>query len=209
MGWQHLVHSVYRRLRAVFSGESQEHHAHAVYITAVERARQPVFYTDFGFPDSVLGRFEVIVLHVFLILHRLKQFETEEAHAFGQCVMETYCRDMDRNLREMGLGDTGVSKRVKAMARGLYGRLQAYEQALAASPADATTNTATTAEDPLCAELRANAYAHTAEVNAHKLQAMAAYIRTNTAHLRHYSQEDMLANRFHFAALDSALPNAA
>lgn len=103
--------------------------ADSLYLAAVQQARNPVFYAEWGVPDTVDGRFELITLHVFLILQRLKT-NRRRADRLGQCLFDTMFADMDRALREMGAGDLGVGKRVKAMATAFYGRVAAYEKAL-------------------------------------------------------------------------------
>lgn len=106
--------------------------AHALYGAAVARAREPVFYRDLGVPDTLEGRFEMISCHVVLILHRLKGDAAGAGEgALAQAVFDLMFADMDRNLREMGVGDLGVGRRVKTMARALYGRIKAYEKGLA------------------------------------------------------------------------------
>lgn len=113
----------------------RRHHAdaaHALYEAAVGRARTPAFYRDFAVPDTVEGRFEMISLHVFLILRRLRaETATAEAAPLAQALFDLMFADMDRNLRELGVGDLAVGRRVKAMARALYGRIAAYERGLA------------------------------------------------------------------------------
>lgn len=109
--------------------------ADALYALAVARARAPVFYRDLGVPDTLEGRFEMISLHVYMLLRRLKQGvdgSRAGGGAIGQALFDLMFADMDRNLREMGAGDLGVGRRVKAMAQAFYGRIQAYDDGLAA-----------------------------------------------------------------------------
>ena len=109
--------------------------ADALYALAVARARAPVFYRDLGVPDTLEGRFEMISLHVYMLLRRLKQGADGSragGGAIGQALFDLMFADMDRNLREMGAGDLGVGRRVKAMAQAFYGRIQAYDDGLAA-----------------------------------------------------------------------------
>ena len=91
-----------------------------LYAAAVAQARQPAFYADCGVPDTPTGRFDVIVLHGFLLMHRLKAAPAGRplAQAFCDAVVE----DMDRNLREMGIGDLSVGKKAKKLMQGFYGR---------------------------------------------------------------------------------------
>lgn len=101
----------------------------ALYAKAVAQARQPVFYSDAAVPDSVDGRFDLLVLHMFLLLHRLGA-EGATMRGLAQALFDLMFDDMDRSLREMGVSDMSVGKRVKEMARAFYGRIDAYEPAL-------------------------------------------------------------------------------
>ncbi len=95
----------------------------------MEQARQPGFFLACGLPDTVDGRFDLLVLHVFLVMHRLKQNRDETAD-LSQALFDVLFQDMDDSLRELGVGDMGVGRRIKAMAEGFYGRILAYERAL-------------------------------------------------------------------------------
>ena len=102
----------------------------ALYGAIVAQARLPVFYAGLGVPDTVLGRFDLIVLHLVLLLRRLRAGEA--AHrALAQGVFDAFCRDMDDNLREMGISDQGVPRQMRKVGEAFYGRAQAYEAALA------------------------------------------------------------------------------
>ncbi len=100
-----------------------------LYRAIVAQGRLPNFYADLAVPDSVDGRFDLITLHMFLTLRRLKR-EGEAAEALGQDLTEIFFTDMDLNLRELGASDIGVGCRVKRMIEGYYGRAMAYEAAV-------------------------------------------------------------------------------
>lgn len=121
-------------LSKLFSRNRHADAAHALYGAAVTRAREPEFYGALGVSDTLEGRFEMISLHVFLILHRLKQDADadDSGGPLGQALFDLMFADMDRNLREMGAGDLGVGRRVKTMAAAFYGRIRAYDRGLAA-----------------------------------------------------------------------------
>jgi cytochrome b pre-mRNA-processing protein 3 len=108
----------------------EQDQALAIYTAIVAQARQPSLYRDHGVPDSVDGRFEMIVLHQVLLYHRFGPTD-DEAIKVVQEVFDTFVADMDRSLREMGVGDLGVPKRMKAMGKSFYGRLSVYGNALA------------------------------------------------------------------------------
>lgn len=102
--------------------------AERAYLRVVEQARQPAFFAELGVPDTLDGRFELICLHAFLYLHRLKS--EPRSVAVSQAFFDTMFADMDRGLREMGTGDLSVGRHVKRMAQAFYGRIRAYQQGL-------------------------------------------------------------------------------
>ena len=104
-----------------------------LYGAIVAQARQPAFYMEFGVPDTVEGRFELLLLHTFLVCHRLKG-EGETGQDLSQKVFDAFLDDMDRTLREMGIGDLSVPKRMKKIGQAFYGRTAAYDAALASGP---------------------------------------------------------------------------
>lgn len=113
-----------------------------LYGAIVARARSPVFYLRYGVSDSVEGRFELIVLHLVLVLRRLGAEEAavsarEPARGpgstVGQALFDVFCRDLDDNLREMGVGDLAVPRRMRQFGEAFYGRQAAYGAALGAA----------------------------------------------------------------------------
>jgi cytochrome b pre-mRNA-processing protein 3 len=102
----------------------------AIYGMIVTQAREPVFYRDLGVPDTVNGRFDLLVLHLWMVLRRLKSIEG--GAGLSQALFDRFCDDMDANLREMGVGDLTVPKRMQAFGEAFYGRTAAYDLALAA-----------------------------------------------------------------------------
>ena len=102
-------------------------------------ARDPEIFTAFGVADTVEGRFEVLALHMALVLRRLGQLPPP-ADSVAQDLTDHFFLALDGALREIGYGDTGVPKRMKELAKGFYGRAAAYEAALLpASAADAVS----------------------------------------------------------------------
>ena len=106
-----------------------------LYESAVERARQPAFYTEFAVPDTVEGRFELYSLHVILLLHRLKG-QGAEAVETAQALFDIFISQLDHALREIGVGDLSVAKKMRKLGEAFYGRAKSYDTALA-DPADA------------------------------------------------------------------------
>jgi cytochrome b pre-mRNA-processing protein 3 len=108
---------------------------YALYGMIVAQARSVTFYADYGVPDTVEGRFELIVLHLVLLLNRLDR-ESEQGRAnfgrsFGQRLFDLFCQDLDHNLREMGVGDLAVPKKMRRFGEAFYGRQTVYLAALA------------------------------------------------------------------------------
>ena len=158
--------------------------ASLAYRRVVEQARQPAFFVECGVPDTVDGRFELICLHAFLYLHRLKR-ERPRAAALGQRFFDTMFADFDRSLREMGTGDLSVGREVKRMAAAFYGRIAAYEEGLAAGDASLTP------------ALARNLYG-TALPPAASLRAMADYVRRAAASLNRQTATELLAGNISF-----------
>jgi cytochrome b pre-mRNA-processing protein 3 len=100
-----------------------------IYGMIVAQAREPLFYRDLGVPDTVNGRFDLLVLHLWMLLRRLKS--TPDGTAMCQALFDHFCNDMDANLRELGVGDLTVPKRMQAFGEAFYGRSAAYDLALA------------------------------------------------------------------------------
>ncbi|MGL4242237.1 MAG: ubiquinol-cytochrome C chaperone family protein [Beijerinckiaceae bacterium] len=101
-----------------------------VYADIVAAARAPALYRAMGVPDTVMGRFEALALFMSLALRRLKMLP-EPAEALSQELVDRFFADLDLALREIGIGDVSVPKKVKALGAAFYGRLAAYDAALA------------------------------------------------------------------------------
>lgn len=112
-----------RRLRA---------QARSLYEALARAARARAFYEALGVPDTVDGRFDLIVLHAHLTLRRLKM-AGEAGKDLGQALFDTIFESMDEALRELGVGDLSVGRKVREMTEAYYGRALAYEEALQAS----------------------------------------------------------------------------
>jgi cytochrome b pre-mRNA-processing protein 3 len=168
-----------------FSGRNSAREAAEIaYRRVVEQARQPVFFSDYGVPDTLDGRFELICLHAFLYLHRLKA-ERPHANRFSQSLFDRMFADFDRSLREMGVGDLSVGKHVKRMARAFYGRILSYEAGLSGDDA------------ALAAALSRNLFG-TARASACEAAAMARYVRRAVRRLRDQPMRDLLAGEASF-----------
>ncbi len=116
----------------------------AVYRRTAERARAPELFQACGIPDSLDGRFDALALHAALMIERLRR--EPDGKVLAQAFFDAMFHHLDLTLREIGVQDLGVGRRIKVMAEGLHGRALAYRTALAGGPT------------PLAEVLRRNAY---------------------------------------------------
>ena len=162
--------------------------AERLYRMVVEQGRQPVFYADLGVPDTPDGRYDMIIAHVILVLRRLNR-DHHETRELAQALFDLMFADMDRNLREMGVGDLAVGNRVKGMAQAFYGRLAAYNAALSSDDAAA-----------LRAALRRNLFRKAAPTDA-QIATFAAYLRQEAARLDGETLQALISGRFRFGVV--------
>jgi cytochrome b pre-mRNA-processing protein 3 len=104
----------------------------ALYGAAVAAARDPYFYATLGVPDTMDGRFDLVGLHAFLLIRRLDAAADKQGKLLAQAVFDAMFADMDITLREIGVGDMSIGKRVRAMWEAFNGRCAAYQAALTA-----------------------------------------------------------------------------
>lgn len=119
----------------LFRRDRHKRTIHGLYGAIVAQARSPVFYSRFGVPDTLQGRFDMLVLHLVLVLRRLGRGDggaRSLGRNVGQMLFDEFCRDLDGNLREMAVGDLTVPKEMRRFGEAFYGRQAAYEVALAA-----------------------------------------------------------------------------
>lgn len=164
----------------------RERVARELYHAAVTQARQPDFYARLGVPDTVDGRFDLVVLHSFLIMRRLGRIEG--AKSLAQALFDLMFADMDQQLREMGVTDLAVGRKVRQMAEAFYGRVAAYEAAMAEGPA------------ALAQALERNLYRTVAAPDAGHTAAMAAYLLRQDAHLGARPDDALTRGEVAFAA---------
>lgn len=153
-----------------------------LYAAAVAAAREPFFYTTLGVPDTLDGRFDMVAVHTFLLIHRLRD-QTDLA----QAVFDAMFVDMDNNLREIGVGDLSVGKRVRAMWEAFHGRSKTYEAALEANDADA-----------LAAALGRNVWRGNAPAGA--ATALAGQVLAQAAHLKDQPMSAFALGKIRFLA---------
>jgi len=161
-------------LRNLFRQRPDERQGDALYALAVEQARQPDFYTALGVADRIDARFELYTLHVLILFLRLKQ-DGERGEVAAQKLFDTYISSLDNTLRELGVGDVSVGKKMRKLGESLYGRMNAYEGPLRAED-----------ESALAASLAKNVYE---SVDAETGVALARYAVTSRRNLAAQSFE--------------------
>jgi cytochrome b pre-mRNA-processing protein 3 len=174
-------------LKRLFKPRPAQAAGRALYALTVPQARRPALYAELGVPDTPEGRFECYSLHVYLILERLKG-HGEQAAEIAQAVFDAYLSDLDHALRELGVGDLSVGKRMRKLGEAFYGRVKSFEAALAALP--------DTAE--LEALLTRTIYA---ETDAGRAPALAAYLLRQREALAEQPLERLCAGEVAWAPL--------
>ncbi|WP_316859609.1 ubiquinol-cytochrome C chaperone family protein [uncultured Cohaesibacter sp.] len=169
------------------NSDDQKSIAKALYDQIVAQARQPEFYLSYNVADSTTGRFEMIIMHLYMFSHRLR-FESEDKRQIGQAVFDYFMKDMDASLREQGVGDLSVPKKIKKMAEAFYGRLDAYDKARAES------------REALAAALSRNIYPDDEETKP-QAYAIADYMLANETHLASQTTEAFAEGRLQFAGI--------
>ena len=158
--------------------------ASPLYFKIVRQARLPVFYENLGIPDTASGRFDLIALHAFIVMKRLKGTGTDGGN-LSQALFDYMFVDLDKNLREMGVGDLAVGKKIKKLAAAYYGRVKAYDVAL--------QNTDVSLE----AALKRNIYLDS-NPSSQQLSAMVNYVRDLSETSNSWSLEQIIKVSFDF-----------
>ena len=149
-----------------------------LYGTVVEKARDPAFYARLAVPDTVNGRYDMMVIHTMLILRRLRG-QGAAADMTGKALLELLFKDMDRSLREMGVGDMGIKHHIKRMAKAMFGRAEAYEAGLDGDAA------------ALNSALKENLYRQS-QANMDQIARMADYLRRAALHVNTESVAEIM-----------------
>lgn len=114
----------------LFRKSQSEAIPHQLYGGLMAQSRMPFLYADFGVPDTVMGRFDMLALHTYLMARRLKADDSEIANSLSQDIFDLFVADIERALRELGIGDTTVPKRKKKMVRSFYGQIDDFDTAM-------------------------------------------------------------------------------
>ncbi|MBV9955725.1 MAG: ubiquinol-cytochrome C chaperone [Pseudolabrys sp.] len=154
----------------------------ALYGMIVAQARLPVFYSEYGVPDTLHGRFDLLVLHLAMVFRRIRA-GGGELQPLGQGIFDRFCLDMDENLREMGVGDLTVPKRMQKLGEAFYGRAQAYDEALAKD------------DDAVAAAVARNIYG---SERTDEGRPLTTYIRDTEVHLSHQDNASFASGQITF-----------
>lgn len=154
-----------------------------LYNVCVAAARQPVFYRDYGVPDTLDGRFDLLLLHIVLTMLRMKDGDAR------QKLFDLMFADMDRSLREIGVGDMSIGKKMKPMLAGFYGRATAYKAALADSH-----------DEALVTSLSRNLFGLASGTAPHAAE-VARYVRASVTKLSTQSDRDIEQGLLSFPVL--------
>jgi len=153
-----------------------------LYGTIVAQARLPCFYREYRVPDTVNGRLDLLVLHLALVLDRLA--DEPQLRELGQALFDHFCTDMDRNLREIGIGDLSVPKHMQRVGEAFYGRARAYRAGLARD-----------GQQALVEALERNIYGQEGAANRAAAARLAVYMRGTVGELRVQPSSEVLAGR--------------
>jgi cytochrome b pre-mRNA-processing protein 3 len=163
---------VFRRRR-----QPAEEFAAALYVRTAERARAPELFEACGIPDTLDGRFDALALHAALVIDRLQR--EPDGEALAQAYFDAMFRHLDLTLREIGVQDLGVGRRIKIMAEGFHGRALAYREALGSG-------------QPLAEVLRRNAYGGRPPADAESVLRLEAYVRAEVTRLAGIARPDLM-----------------
>lgn len=152
--------------------------AATLYTRTAERARDAELFDTCGIPDTLDGRFDALALHAALVIERLRQ--EPDGEALSQAFFDAMFRHLDLTLREIGIQDLGVGRRIKIMAEGFHGRALAYREALAGGPT------------PLAEVLRRNAYGGKPPAEAEQVARLEAHVRREVGRLAETARNDLI-----------------
>lgn len=177
-------------LSRLFKRRRDDAAANALYLALVEQSRQPVFYRDLGVADTLEGRYDMIILHAYILFRRLGRDKNQGLRELSQQTFDFMFTDLDQNLREMGVTDMAIGKRVTRMAEAFYGRTAAYDKAL------------TQGGRALQEALGRNLYQGVAAPSEVE-DRMAAYVLTQMEHMDGQGDQDLLVGKVTFHLPDA------
>ena len=173
-------------LNRIFGPRPDQDAGFLIYGAIVAQSRQSSFFRELGVEDSFEGRFEMLVLHVYMVLNRLKR-EGQAGDDAGQALFDTFFADLDTSMRELGVGDLSIGKKVKALASAFYGRVGIYDEAVRGYD-----------RDGLADALVRNVYADD-EASAGQAGILAAYVFDSLETLGYVGFGDLVRGELKFA----------
>lgn len=159
--------------------------ANEVFLKLADHTRHESFYTDFGVPDDINGHYDLIVLHLFLIHYSLERERSKITKRFNQYLVDHFFSALDIQLRELGLGDPGMARRMKEFMKSYYGRVMTYQKDILD-------------KDALKEALKRNLYNTNPGVSDKESELMILYIQKQIEYFEKYSNNDILSNNFVF-----------
>lgn len=163
-----LLHFLKQRFWALF----RDRRAYTLYQIISEQSRKPCLYQAFHIPDTPEGRFELLALHLFLVLYALKSSPDPVAKSLSQSLINLFVVDLDQSLREMYLSDKKMVKSFKSLFDGFYGRLFSYDEAMSYS------------QELLSERLRKNIYQGLVKEGADVLYLLVGYVYHQSEHIK-------------------------
>ncbi|GJL84946.1 MAG: hypothetical protein DHS20C02_07210 [Micavibrio sp.] len=160
-----------------------EQPARQLYASAFNHTRMPCFYQEYAVPDTLDGRFDLLLLHLFLIINRM-QGEGRKGAQLGQAMFDVAFADVDQGLRENGIGDMGLPKHMRRMMLAFNGRMHSYAEAVESSELDKT--------------LARNLYGTLENPRADVLSRMSAYVTETMAWLGKQQSERIFEGQIEF-----------
>jgi cytochrome b pre-mRNA-processing protein 3 len=153
--------------------------AMAVYRQVAEQARMPELFEACGIPDTLDGRFDALALHAALMIDRLRR--EPDGEVLAQAFFDAMFKHLDLTLREIGIQDLGVGRRIKIMAEGLHGRALAYRESLNGG-----------GSTPLAEVLRRNAYGGRSPEDPEMVGRLEAHVRAYARTLETTARNDLI-----------------
>lgn len=176
--------------------------AQDIYRTALRQARRETFFLNFDVPDTIDGRFDLLLLHLYLVFFRLRPHPRYKD--ISQCVFDTAFKDLDKSLREAGVGDVGVPKYMKRMMQAFNGRMHAYKDAAEYEREDPKVPIAP--GHPLFDALRRNLYGTVESPRDSVIASMVKYTRVAMFDLNEQDLEEIALGNIRFVDPGAVLP---
>lgn len=177
-----MIMSLFRRNKK----NDNEKIVSGIYSTIIQAGRQPTLYADWGIPDTPIGRYEAIGLHMILFFHRTRS-AAPAVQELAQDVLDEFFLELDHSIRELGVGDAGVPKRMKKLGKMFYGRMGPYWSALDSTDVEALSDAVSRNVTPENRESLNSA-------------ALSTYMLAGAAHLKKLTDEMLLSGNISFPA---------